>query len=98
MKMELTTLGKRIRFNRRLVLQFLGLPWATLWHQAEPVLRDRMAAARRARDEERAVLLSGIKTFLKNNLRRQCMEEGCEQVIRRGRRCVMHAPAARCAI
>lgn len=67
----------RKRMTTRRCLAFLGLSFSTRQEDAARVLRERLVQARRNRDEERQVLLSGIKAFLKRNLRRTCGHPGC---------------------
>ena len=89
MKLQLTK--SKQRFSKRSILKFLGMPFQTRWHEAEPILRDRIVAARRDHDEDRAKMFSGIKAFLKRNLKRSCQVEGCGVAIEaESRKCQMH--------
>ena len=89
MKLQLTK--SKPRFSKRSILKFLGLPFQTRWQEAEPILRDRIVAARRDHDEDRAKMFSGIKAFLKRNLKRSCQVEGCGVAIEaESRKCQMH--------
>jgi hypothetical protein len=77
----------RKTFFRKAVLAELGLPFASFWEDAEPVLRERIAACRRNGDENGAAELSAVKAFLKRNLRKHCE---CGSVIKGcSRRCLV---------
>jgi len=89
MKLQLTK--SKPRFSKRSILKFLGLPFQTRWQEAEPIIRDRIVAARRDHDDDRAKMFSGIKAFLKRNLKRSCQVEGCGVAIEaESRKCQMH--------
>jgi len=91
MSTELATTKNTKNWSKRSALKFLGLPFATRWQDAEPILKDRMAMARRANDMERATTLSGVKAFLKRHLYRTCLTEGCGAAVNGiHRNCRMH--------
>jgi hypothetical protein len=92
--MKLQTSNQYPEFFVKPTLRFLGLPWGTRWEQAQPVLRDRLAAAHRSGDEERAKMFSRIKAFLKRNLKRTCNAPGCDVAIMpKSAYCQMHSVA-----
>lgn len=70
--LEIMRLPAPRHFRVKACLRWLGLPYPCRWEHAEPRLKQRIIAARQVNDDNAAAEASGIKAFLKRNLRKTC--------------------------
>lgn len=68
-----------ISYSRKKLLRLIGLPHDATWDQANPILKQRLVAARAAGDSEAAVKWSNIRDELEGKLCHYC---DCGELIR----------------
>lgn len=91
MTLDLTKQPLQKHPTKGAILRALGLPPATKWHEAAPVVKQKIAALRRAGDDVEAAEWSHYQSILKSTLLRACPR--CGATVKAGRMyCRMHTP------